>query len=69
MSRLQYSEAITAYVPKEMKTRLLVLKSLDPQCNSSSKIIEAALEMHLAIFERKMRRAWKNPQGHQNRHP
>jgi hypothetical protein len=69
MSRLQYSEAITAYVPKEMKTRLLVLKSLDPQRNSTSKIIEAALEMYLPIFEKKVGRAAKNPQGHRSRHP
>jgi hypothetical protein len=69
MNRIQYSEAVTAYIPKEMKTRLLVLKALDPQRNSTSKIIEAALNVYLPIFEKKMRRVWKNPQGHRSRHP
>ena len=69
MNRIQYSEAVTAYIPKEMKTRLLVLKALDPQRNSTSKIIEAALALYLPIFEKKVRRVWKNPQVHRNGHP
>jgi hypothetical protein len=62
MSHFKHSEAVTAYVPKEMKTRLLVLKALDPQLHTTSKISVGALELYLPIFEEKLRSAAKlNP--------
>jgi hypothetical protein len=57
--KLKHSEAITAYVPKEMKARLLMLKSLDPLLHTTSKIVVGALELYLPIFEEKLRSAAK----------
>jgi hypothetical protein len=52
MAKFKYSAQVYAYVPKQMKERLLALREIDPKRFSESGVIESCLLKYLPDIER-----------------